>query len=187
VSPWCPLLPLHSDIAFTANEKTTQELTNLVPELHLELFKHFSPTTSACLGLTCKAFHGIHWSLHGKVPLEGCDPQFSVSNKLDVRRTLCGLLIRWMEPLQLHWSHGAAKFVTNEQLVARRAGANKSHDRPGRCEDHIALIVIELEDFRRNMEGLAMGIEVTRARGLKLRESICRLVELTQMFRDLDI
>jgi hypothetical protein len=48
-------------------EKSPFEL--LPVELKLQIFEHLSPISSTCLGLTCKAFYGIHWDRHGKVPL----------------------------------------------------------------------------------------------------------------------
>jgi hypothetical protein len=49
------------------------QLMSIPTDPHLDLFKQLSPITSACLGLTCKAFYSIRWSLHGKVGLEAED------------------------------------------------------------------------------------------------------------------
>jgi hypothetical protein len=89
-------------------------------DVHVELFRHLSPTSSACLGLTCKTLYTIHWSRHGKVPLEACDPQCSV---LNTDTMLCGLLRTFMAPLVLEWCRGAAKFVPVEKLGVREANA----------------------------------------------------------------
>ena len=79
-----PLADL-ANVSIQAAEKAKAKLQfmGMPTDIHLELFRHLSPTTSACLGLTCKAFYGIHWSLHVKVALEDCDPQFA-SSELNV-------------------------------------------------------------------------------------------------------
>jgi hypothetical protein len=74
----CPCLLGLSNASFQGVEKADvkMQLMGIPADLHLELFKQLSPITSACLSLTCKAFHSIHWSLHGKVGLEEEDEQF---------------------------------------------------------------------------------------------------------------
>jgi hypothetical protein len=73
----CPCLLGLSNASFQGVEKADvkMQLMGIPADLHLELFKQLSPITSACLSLTCKAFHSIHWSLHGKVGLEEEDEQ----------------------------------------------------------------------------------------------------------------
>jgi hypothetical protein len=90
-------------------------------EIFLEIFKHLSPVTPTCLGITCKALYGIHWSLHGRVQLEErSDPDAGIGS---VHNTL-GFLLRdrldWMKPLVLEWCDGEAKFVPMEHLGLRR-------------------------------------------------------------------
>jgi hypothetical protein len=80
------------------------QLATLPTEVHFKIFKHLSPVSSACLGLTCKALYRIHWSLHQCVRLDRDDP--------DTNARLSYLLESWMAPLVL-WSKGkTVKFVT---------------------------------------------------------------------------
>ena len=65
----------------------------------------------------------MHWSLHGKVPLEGCDPKFSV---LKVDTTLGCLIQEFMAPLILEWCRGTALFVPKEKLGVREKKAHKA-------------------------------------------------------------
>ncbi len=87
-------------------------LTTLPTELHLKIFKHLPAVPSTCLGLTCKAFYRIHWSVHGQVPLEEDD--------VDLNTWLPFLLQYWMAPLVLWCNAYTAKFVTVEELRKRR-------------------------------------------------------------------
>jgi hypothetical protein len=71
-----------------------------------------SPITSACLGLTCKAFYGIRWSLHGKVGLEAEDEQ---SNSW-----LAFFLQSWIAPLALSGHAGIPKFIPVEAVKLQK-------------------------------------------------------------------
>jgi hypothetical protein len=80
------------------------QLATLPTEVHLKIFKHLSPVSSACLGVTCRALYRIHRSLHRRVRLDRDDP--------DTNARLSYLLEYWMTPLVL-WSKGeTVKFVT---------------------------------------------------------------------------
>jgi hypothetical protein len=68
-----------------------------------------SPITWACLGLTYKAFYGIHWSLHGKVGLEEENEQ---SNSC-----LAFFLQSWIAPLVLSGHAGIPKFMPVEAVT----------------------------------------------------------------------
>ena len=75
------------------------QLATLPTEIHLKIFKHLSPVSSACLGVTCRALYRFHWSLHQRVRLEDDD-------------RLPYLLEYWMRPLVL-WTEGeTVKFLT---------------------------------------------------------------------------
>ncbi|KAE9369280.1 hypothetical protein N431DRAFT_469205 [Stipitochalara longipes BDJ] len=119
-------------------EKTNpkHQLMDLPIDLHVELFKHLSPTSSACLGLTCKTLYDIHWSRHGKVPLEGCDPKFSV---LKVDTTLGYLIQDFMVPLALDWCGGTALFVPVEDLGVREKQAREA-ERLRQWPDYVQLM-----------------------------------------------
>jgi len=88
------------------------QLMSIPTDPHLDLFKQLSPITSACLGLTCKVFYGIHWSLHGKVGLEEEDEQ---SNSC-----LAFSLQSWIAPLVLSGHAGIPKFIPVEAVKLQR-------------------------------------------------------------------
>lgn len=130
-------------------------------DLHVEFFKHLSLTTSAGLGLTCKYFYEIHWSLHGKVPLESCDPKFSV---LKVDTTLGGLIQEFMAPLALDWCRGKALFVPVEKLGAREKRlreAEEEMDRNFYNRLHFVELKLreDMRDFQQRMDRVAQAVQ----------------------------
>ncbi|KAE8442826.1 hypothetical protein EG329_002798 [Mollisiaceae sp. DMI_Dod_QoI] len=49
---------------------TPLNLQTLPYDIQYILVKHLDPTTSTCLGLTCRDFYAVHWRVYGTVPFE---------------------------------------------------------------------------------------------------------------------
>lgn len=74
-------------------------ITTLPTEMHLKIFSHLNAIYSTCVGLACKQFHEIHFSIHGRVSIEAWCGDFSPSEIARAEREgkilvspLCNLL-----------------------------------------------------------------------------------------------
>jgi hypothetical protein len=87
------------------------------PEIHLLLFDFIdSPVTSACLGLTCKAFYPIHREKHGVVPLDKATC-YDLSG--DIKFINLALLIKNWVPSHLAYDFKDKKFIRSMTLFER--------------------------------------------------------------------
>jgi len=97
----------------------------LSPEVHLLIFDYVdSPVTSACLGLTCKAFYRIHRARRGRVSLKDYiiygPPEKGCLTNL-------GLLLKNWVPSHLAFDYKDGKFVTCTTL-AKHFIAQEDHE-----------------------------------------------------------
>ncbi len=98
-------------------------LQTLPYDLQYPLVKHLDPTTSTCLGLTCRDFYAVHWRVCGTVPFEPITSvlQPPVNNLATLLRdwmlSRWGLVFsihigrfvdpeRWFELEDIHWGDG---------------------------------------------------------------------------------
>jgi hypothetical protein len=99
-------------------------ITTLQTETHLKIFSHLNTVHSTCVGLACKQFHEIHFSIHGRVSTEAWCGDFSPSEIARAEREgkilvspLCDLLETWMGP-NLVYSMLVGMFVRRERHEA---------------------------------------------------------------------
>ncbi|KAN0121896.1 hypothetical protein V8E51_000222 [Hyaloscypha variabilis] len=115
-----------------------KSLLDLPYDIIFEIFDYLHPIHSACLGLTCKAFYPIHWSLHPKIPLHTATLDYVWARYLAPfsnrrKHILAGLLIGWASPLI--WSieedrekgkpHRGSCFMTKERHRELQAQGKK--------------------------------------------------------------
>ncbi|TVY85837.1 hypothetical protein LAWI1_G008309 [Lachnellula willkommii] len=151
-------------------ESIVPTLQTLPPELHLKIFDYLRDVNSACLGLTCKQFYGIHWELHGKVSLEA---------KTHFRHrafTLHAALKDWM-PGELEYYGPEEKFLTKwrrqvmhviyrKEGIAWRAMMMDDASWERYCEDQER----EFAELGRRMEEMERHLE-------ELEENVNRLLD----------
>lgn len=99
---------------------------SLSPEIHLLIFERIDgAVTSACLGLTCKAFHAIHQVQCGMVPLKK-STNYGPDNK---HFTNLALLLKNWVPSNLAYDYKAGKFVQHTTLARRFVTWEEDEDR----------------------------------------------------------
>lgn len=84
-------------------------LQSLPDEVHLLILSHLTHTQSTCLGLTCKKFYTIHYSLHGKVGIR--------------EDSLVSLLLSWIPPT-LAWDDTLCEERFMERQKLKRVKRN---------------------------------------------------------------